>query len=146
MTMHTPHGKPTQNPWWFENDTVAEKLPRKDNRETLGIDFDIGYVPTAQPFFNYLLGSSSLKHDLACLSPLARNTTFSHLRRLQEDYLNKPPGEGNSQNRQILSKIEPERAPEIQGICKYKIYKNKDSKKIGFRMEPWQRSLGMKQN
>ena len=27
--------------------------------------------------------------------------------------LEKPPGEGNSQNRQILSKIEPERAPEM---------------------------------
>ena len=34
-------------------------------------------------------------------------------RRLQEDSLEKPPGEGNSQNRQILSKIEPERAPEM---------------------------------
>ena len=31
----------------------------------------------------------------------------------QEDSLKKPPGEGNSQNRQILSKIEPERAPEM---------------------------------
>ena len=34
-------------------------------------------------------------------------------RRLQEDSLKKPPGEGNSQNRQIWSKIEPERAPEM---------------------------------
>ena len=34
-------------------------------------------------------------------------------RRLQEDSLEKPPGEGNSQNRQILSKIEPGRAPEM---------------------------------
>ena len=28
-------------------------------------------------------------------------------------YFSGPPGEGNSQNRQILSKIEPERAPEM---------------------------------
>ena len=35
------------------------------------------------------------------------------IRRLQEDSLNKPPGEGNSQNRQILSKIDPERVPEM---------------------------------
>ena len=32
----------------------------------------------------------------------------------QQAPLNKPPGEGNSQNRQILSKIEPERAPEMR--------------------------------
>ena len=31
----------------------------------------------------------------------------------QQAPLEKPPGEGNSQNRQILSKIEPERAPEM---------------------------------
>ena len=31
----------------------------------------------------------------------------------QQAPLKKPPGEGNSQNRQILSKIEPERAPEM---------------------------------
>ena len=32
----------------------------------------------------------------------------------QQSPLNKPPGEGNSQNRQTLSKIEPERVPEMR--------------------------------
>ena len=42
-----------------------------------------------------------------------RTGLHSVSRRLREDSLEKPPGEGNSQNRQILSKIEPERAPEM---------------------------------
>ena len=40
-------------------------------------------------------------------------SSLPSVRMLQEDSLEKPPGEGSSQNRQILSKIEPERAPEM---------------------------------
>ena len=43
-----------------------------------------------------------------------RFEAISGCRRLQEHSLNKPPGEGNSQNRQILSKIEPERDMEMR--------------------------------
>ena len=56
----------------------------------------------------------------------------------QQAPLEKPPGEGNSQNRQILSKIEPERGPEMMAKPgnPYQIEGNKNPKGGGASRRP----------